>query len=243
MSISVNSLAVAAADSDALREEFIHQQEPLILKTASRASYRYITKSDDEWSVALGAFSDAIDKYRPGQGDFLPFSQLLIKRALIDYHRSTAAHMTEIITSPFVLEGLEDAEDAAELDKAVYLAVAEHSREAADRSLQEEILSANDLLKSYGFRFFDLTECSPQQEKTRQECAKAIRYILAQPLLLQQLKQKRKLPIRDLAAGTGVSRKVLDRYRKYIIMAVLVLHGDYPQISEYLKFIWEEGCV
>ena len=243
MSISVNSFAVAAAGSDALREEFIHQQEPLILKTASHASFRYITKSDDEWSVALLAFSEAIDKYRPTQGDFLPFSQMLFKRALIDYHRKTAAHMTEIITSPFVMEGLDDAEDAEQLDKAVYLAVAEQSREAADRSLQEEILSANDLLKSYGFRFFDLTECSPQQEKTRQECAKAIRFVLSQPVLFRQLNQKRKLPIRDLAAGTGVSRKVLDRYRKYIIMAILVLHGDFPQISEYLKFVWQEGCV
>ena len=38
---------------------------------------------------------------------------------------------------------------------------------------------------------------------------------------------------------SGVSRKTLDRYRKYIIMAALVLSDDYPQIAEYLKFVKE----
>ena len=87
MTNSINSLAAAASGSDTAREAFIHQQEQMILKTASRASYRYITKSDDEWSVALSAFSEAIDKYDLSRGDFIPFSQMLIKRALIDYHR------------------------------------------------------------------------------------------------------------------------------------------------------------
>lgn len=240
MSYSVNDCAVAAAVSPSLREDFIRQQEQLILKTASRASYRYITKHDDEWSVALCAFSDAIDKYRPEQGDFIPFSRMLMKRALIDYHRSSAPHLTEISTSPFVLEGLNDAEETDDLDKSVYLAVVEQSQEAADKSLQEEILAANELLQKYRFRFFDLTECSPQQEKTKQECARAIRSVLSQPDVFRKLEQKRKLPIREVAASSGVSRKTLDRYRKYIIMAVLILHGDYPQIAECLKFVWKE---
>ena len=240
MSYSVNDCAVAAAVSPSLREDFIRQQEQLILKTASRASYRYITKSDDEWSVALCAFSEAIDRYHPDRGDFVPFSRMLMKRALIDYHRSTVPHLTEISTSPFVLEGLNDAEETDDLDKSVYLAVVEQSQEAADKSLHEEILAANELLQKYGFRFFDLTECSPQQEKTKLECARVIRSVLSQPDVYRKLEQKRKLPIREIAASSGVSRKTLDRYRKYIIMAVLILHGDYPRIADYLKFVWKE---
>lgn len=238
---SLNELAVAAACSETAREEFIHQHETLILKTASRASYRYITKSDDEWSVALSAFSNAIDSYDPSHGDFLPFAQMLVKRALIDYHRREASHLTEISTSPFVLEGLDDAENESDLDRSVYLAVADQSSAAADRSLQDEIMAANEMLMRYGFRFFDLTECSPQQDKTRQECAKAIRFVLSRPDLLNELEKSRKLPIRTVAVGSEVSKKTLDRYRKYIIMAVLILNGDYPQLSEYLKFVRKEA--
>lgn len=241
MSNSINDLAAASADSESVREDFIRQQEQLILKTASHASYRYITKSDDEWAVALSAFSDAIDRYDLSRGDFLPFAQMLMKRALIDYHRSASSHLTEISTSPFVLEGIDEADDESELDRSAYLAVVDQSRAAADRSLQDEILAANEMLQQYGFRFFDLTDCSPQQEKTKQECAKAVRYVLSQPALLYELEKSRKLPIRAVTKGSDISKKTLDRYRKYIIMAILILNGDYPQLSDYLKFVRKEA--
>ena len=241
MSNSINDLAAASADSESVREDFIRQQEQLILKTASHASYRYITKSDDEWAVALSAFSDAIDRYDLSRGDFLPFAQMLMKRALIDYHRSASSHLTEISTSPFVLEGIDEADDESELDRSAYLAVVDQSRAAADRSLQDEILAANEMLQQYGFRFFDLTDCSPQQEKTKQECAKAVRYVLSQPDLLYELEKSRKLPIRAVTKGSDISKKTLDRYRKYIIMAILILNGDYPQLSDYLKFVRKEA--
>ena len=240
MSNSVNEIAVAAANSEAAREKFIHQQEALILKTASRASYRYITKSDDEWSIALSAFSDSIDAYNPSRGDFIPFAQMLVKRALIDYHRREASHLAEVSTSPFVLDGIDDAEDENDLDRSVYLAVLEQSREGTDRSLRDEIMATNELLQQFGFRFFDLTECSPQQDRSRQECAKAIRYILSRPDLMNELVKRKRLSIRTIAGGSAVSRKTLDRYRKYIIMAVLILSGDYPLLSDYLKFVWKE---
>ena len=237
---SVNEQAIAARSDDLLREELIRQQESLILQSASRASYRRITKSDDEWSVALIAFSDAVDRYSPDKGEFLPFARMLIRRALIDYYRGQAPHLAEVSTSPFVLEGSEEVEDLNAGERSAYLAVVEQSQEEGDRGLREEIESANEMLKRYGFRFFDLTECSPQQEKTRQECAKAIRYVLKREDLVKELERTRKFPIRTVSAGAEVPRKTLDRYRKYMIMAVLVLHGEYPQLAEYLKFVWKE---
>jgi RNA polymerase sigma factor len=53
------------------------------------------------------------------------------------------------------------------------------------------------------------------------------------------LRENKKLPSAELYRLSGVSRKTLDRYRKYIIMAALVLSDDYPQIAEYLKFVKE----
>ena len=123
----------------------------------------------------------------------------------------------------------------------MYLAVIQQSRDADDHSLRDEIVAANEMLKDFGFRFFDLTECSPQQDKTRKECAVAIRTALTDSALFAALTKTRKLPIKALSAASGVSRKTLDRYRKYIIMAVLILDGDYPQLQEYLKFVREEA--
>ena len=236
MTETVNQMAICAAEDELKREELIRSQESMILRTASSVSHAFVDKSDDEWSVALAAFSRAIDQYSAEKGDFLPFAQMLIRRDLIDAYRSQKKTKNEISTAPHVLEGEGDPEEDT---NGVYLAVIKSSQEASDHSLRDEILAANELLSQYGFRFFDLTECSPQQEKTRRECAEAIRTMLSDSILFASLEKNRKLPIKALAAASGVSRKTLDRYRKYIIMAVLILDGDYPQIAEYLRFVKE----
>ena len=236
MTATINQLALSAARNEHRREELIRSQEQTILRTASAACRRFVSRSDDEWSVALCAFSKAVDVYDEAKGDFLPFAQMLIKRELIDYFRAQKSVLREVSVAPHVLEGGREPEEDP---SGAYLAVVKSSREASDHSLRDEIMSANEMLQDYGFRFFDLTECSPRQDKTRRECARAIRFMLTDSALLSSLEKSRKLPIKALAAASGVSRKTLDRYRKYIIMSVLILDGDYPQLTEYLKFVKE----
>jgi len=238
MTAQINQLALLAVGDEYQRETIIHRYTQTILRTASSVCHRYVTQSDDEWSVALCAFSRAIDLYAEEKGDFLPFAQMLIKRDLIDHFRKEKRALREVTVAPNVLEG--NCEPEEDTDGA-YLSVVRASRESADQSLGDEITAANEMLQEYGFRFYDLTQCSPQQDKTRKECAAAIRYMISSPSLTAELKKKRKLPIKELTAGSGVSRKTLDRYRKYVIMAVLILEGDYPQIADYLKFVREEN--
>lgn len=238
MTATSNQLALSAVNDERRREELIRCQEQMILRTASAACHRFVSRSDDEFSVALCAFSKAVDVYDEAKGDFLPFAQMLIKRDLIDYFRSQKNTLREVSVAPHVLEGSGEPEEDP---SGAYLAVIKNSREASDHSLRDEIVAANEMLQNYGFRFFDLTECSPQQDKTRKECATAIRMMLTDSGLFSALEKSRKLPIKALCAASGVSRKTLDRYRKYIIMAVLILDGDYPQLAEYLKFVREEA--
>ena len=237
MQEAVNAAALRAAKDEQAREQLIHEHVQTILRTAAAVSRHYVTKSDDEWSVALCAFSRAIDLYDESRGDFLPFAQMLIRRELVDAYRVDARRAGEMSVAPHVLDGSAEPEED---DESVYLAVVRESVEASDRSLHDEIVAANAMLNEYGFRFFDLTECSPQQEKTRRECAVAIRGLLKDPpLLVALLREKKKLPMVQLHDLSGVSRKTLDRYRKYIIMAALILSDDYPQLAEYLKFVKE----
>lgn len=238
MTATINQLALSAARNEQRREELIRSQEQTILRTASAACRRFVSRSDDEWPVALCAFSRAVDVYDEAKGDFLPFAQMLIKRELIDHFRAQKNALREVSVAPHVLEGGGEPEEDP---SGAYLAVVKSSREASDHSLRDEILAASEMLQDYGFRFFDLTECSPRQDKTRRECARAICFALTDSALLSSLEKSRKLPIKALAAASGVSRKTLDRYRKYIIMAVLILDGDYPQLAEYLKAVREEA--
>lgn len=68
-----------------------------------------------------------------------------------------------------------------------------------------------------------------------------IRSALGNADILTKLRKTRKLPVREVCAASGISRKSVDRYRKYLIMAILILDGDYPHLSGYLAYVRKGG--
>ena len=44
-----------------------------------------------------------------------------------------------------------------------------------------------------------------------------------------------RIPIKELDTKVDVSKKTLERNRKYIIALVLILSGDYVYLKDYLK--------
>ena len=69
--MNMNERAMSAKTNVEKREIFIRDNEQTILKFASAACGKYITRSDDEWSVALLAFNKAIDTYLWKEGDVI----------------------------------------------------------------------------------------------------------------------------------------------------------------------------
>ena len=71
MGETLNTLALTAKQDEEAREKLIKSSRQTILRSASSAARRYITENDDEWSIAMYAFSKAVDAYSPDKGDFL----------------------------------------------------------------------------------------------------------------------------------------------------------------------------
>ena len=238
----MNEKAVAAKSDPRLRENFIRDSEQTILRIASKACSKYITKSDDEWSVALIAFNKSIDTYVNGAGDFLPYSATVIKRALIDHYRLQQKHINEIPVSDDMLTGEGDYDSNKELLAALYRDSSEVSEGAVrTTSLKAEILDVNKRLAGYGFTFRDLRDSSPRAGKTKTACARIISFILDNKDILEDVIEYKRLPIREITEKTGISKKISDRYRRYIIMAVIILNGEYPLLADYLQYVRKEG--
>lgn len=233
----IDQKAVQAAEDPQLLEGFVRRNESFILKCASSVVRHYVTKSDDEWSIALSAFSQAVTDYSAGKGSFMSFAELVIRRKLIDYIRSQAKHRAEILVSPSVFDSSpeEDGED-----NAMKAAVSEKIISMPDDSIQLEIEAANQAFSAYDFSFFDLAGCSPKAEKTKIACAKAVAYIIQNPIILHNVRKDKFLPVKLIEENTGVPRKVLERHRKYIIAAMEIMTGDYPCLSDYMRYIREE---
>ena len=102
---------------------------------------------------------------------------------------------------------------------------------------REEIAAAQEILKPYGFSFFDLAESSPKAEKTKAACCSAVIALLKDEELLDKMRKNKALPMKELEKASGVARKILDRHRRYIIAAAEILSGEYPVLAEYLGYI------
>ncbi len=228
------TLALRAAEDERAREELILRHEKNILRTASRAKHRFVTKSDDEWSIALHAFSRAVDTYRQDRGAFLPYAETLIKRSLIDAHRAEAKFSKEISVSPDAFDG--EQEDGA--PNPVLTAVARQSASAADTALRDEILAANEELGNFGFSFFDLTQCSPTRESSKQACLRAAEAVLEQKTSVRQMMRTKQLPVQRLTGECGIPKKMIERYRRYIIAMVVIRAGDYPALNGFIRGGW-----
>lgn len=205
--------------------ELIHEYNNFILSVSSKVTGKFVTEHDDEASVAMIAFHEAIQKYEYDKGKFLPFAALIIKNRLIDYMRreyKTAKVMTFSSLSQINKDGCE-----AKFD------VEDKSYESKD--IKYEIESLTEELEVHGISFLELSKVSPKSKKTRRVCFTVINYILSQPQLVRELKKSGTLPIKSILENLDANRKTIERHRKYIIAGLIILTGDYVYIAEYFS--------
>lgn len=217
---NIDEQVLKARQDTSLLEIFIKDYEKFVLASASEVAKHYITKSDDEWSIALIAFYDAIKSYDSDKGSFISYAKIMIRSRLIDYFRSQGRHTNQI---------------SIEL-------VQENDLKSDNRNydIREEIDSLGQRLKNYGFDYTDLANSSPKAEKTKRACRKAIRYLIENPVLISDMQRTRMLPIKILENYTEVPRKIIERHRKYIVTAAEILTGDYPYLREYFDYVRKE---
>ncbi len=233
--------ALAAKTDELVFNELVTENKSWMLRVAAETAHHFVTDSDDEWSVALMAFSEAVQSYETGKGSFRALAATVIRRRVVDYLRSEGRHADEISVTPAAFEDGLDEEESGGVNLRVQQRMAEESGDAPDTDAaslaRAEIEEMQGILRLYGFSFFDLADASPKAEKTKKSCAQAVRTLLAAALLLAQMRLKRLLPIRELSEASGVVRKILERHRKYIIAATEILDGDFPILAGYLAFI------
>ena len=231
MGFGESALALRAKTDERAREELISRQEKNILRIAALAKHGFATKSDDEWAIALCAFSHAIDTYYPTKGAFIPYAETLMKRSLIDEHRAKTRRAQEMPVSPCAFDGEQDEGES----NPVLTVVIEQSVRAADTTLPDEIRAATIALKRYGFGFYELADCSPGRGKTRDACLAAAETVLGNPIALEKLMRTRQLPMKWLSEHSALPKKQLERYRRYIIATIIICAGEFPALQGYIR--------
>lgn len=224
--MGINERISKAAYDDTEFENLLKEYRPFIASCASRITGRYVDEHDDEMSIAIIAFTEAVKGFRPQSGKFLPFANNVIRCRLIDDLRKK-----ERIIKTVSLDEKSESDDDEDLNVRF--------ESAYDDPVKLEIEALTTDLKKYGFEFIDIVKCSPKHKSTKYACAVAAKCIIEYEEIQRQLKQTRHLPIQKVEDITNVSRKTIERHRNYIVCLSEILSGEYVYLSEYVKFVNE----
>nr|WP_028612070.1 RNA polymerase sigma factor SigI [Paenibacillus harenae] len=217
-----------------LREQFIADYKPYILKVTSRFCKRYIDPTrDDEYSVALLAFNEAINQFASHAGkSFLGFAETVIRRRLIDHVRKEQRHAQVV---PYSMFDSEDEEQPHYNSVETKQALSAYEMKRTEDERRQEIGDLNLELDRFGITFAELVELSPKHSDSRRLLIGIAQTLVSRASLFESLKQTTKLPVKELTELCGISRKTVERNRKYIISIALVLSGSYPFMHDYLS--------
>lgn len=228
---SINERVVNIRENEYEINQLVEEYKPFIASCTEKVAGRYVRYGeDDELSIAMLGFVEAIKSFNNDKGNFLPFAQNVIKRRLIDYYRKEKRNSNVISLNEYTEAG----DDEFDLSAAEALQVHSTREESEYRKLEIEQLKKE--LDTWDISFFDLAESSPKQLKTRTICSNATRYLLSRPELVRVVKEKRYLPVAEISKALGIPRKFIERSRKYIIAVVIISTGDYQYIQDYVSF-------
>lgn len=212
----------SAGNVDAI-EQIYSELMPFCLRICSRICGRYISDNDEESSIARFSILEAFDTYDPGKGKILVYLGWVIKSRIIDFKRSEkkrrAISLWELQNDKSRI-GIVD-------DSTIEDIVDEMAR-------KQEIDIFSHILQSYDICFGDLAENSPRHNKTREKTKQIAWKIASEDDYRAYLLDKKKLPVKMLEEREMVSRKLVDRYRRYIIANALIIIHDLSYLKPYV---------
>ncbi len=212
-----------AGDTTAIEDSF-DQIMPFCLRVCARTCGRYIDSSDEEASIARMAILEAFDKYEPQRGNILLYLGYVIRNRIIDYKRSEEKrHFT-----PFsAFQSEQHIPGAQTVDLAEQI--------LDDLARKQDLDRFKAVIQLYDIKLEDLVKGSPRQKKTLQAAISIADRIASDQEMSTYLQEKKMIPIRMLEQRCNASRKIIDRYRKFIIASTMILIHDIQCLRPYLS--------
>lgn len=204
-------------------DKLIQDYMAFIVKTVSSITGRYVSvENDDELSIALIAFKEAIDKYEESRGSFSAFAKLVIssrvKNYLIKENKNNKVESIEALKE----KGIDISE------------VAETVVEESDE-LSKEIGKLKEEIEGFGFTFEDLVDEAPKHEDTRRNAIELSEKVSKEKSLTSFMYEKRRLPIKQISVKFSVTEKVIKRSKKFIISVVIIIDKNFRNLRLWIK--------
>jgi RNA polymerase sigma factor len=196
------------------RNKFIDDNRAFIYNVTYNICKRKLSwENDDELSISLIAFNNACDSYNNDKGNFFSYAKVIMRNSLIDYFR-------KVSRTPYVIFDSEE-EDMDYIDYKSSMDSYEIQNENKNRA--EEIALFTKELKEYKLDFSSLVDASPSHKDTRDSLLNIAFSCAKEETILNHVKQKKQLPIKEIMLLSGSNRKLLEKWRKYILILILIM--------------------
>ncbi len=209
-------------------EEIYADLMPFCLRVCSKICGRYISEEDEESSIARLSILEAFDTYDPEKGKIVFYLGRVIRNRVIDFKRREKKRQAISIW------------DWQNKQNSIEIADNNSIEDIIDgMARKQEIERFSHILESYDIRFDELAKGSPKHNKTREKAKEIALKIASEGDYRLYLLNNKKLPIKMLEEKEMLSRKLLDRYRRYIIANALIIIHDLSYLKPYV--ILSEG--
>ncbi len=207
--------------------EFIEEYKPFIAACASGVVKRFLYYGeDDELSIGLSAFYEAIMAYEKDKGAFLSFARGVIQRRVIDYLRKQRKHAESLFID-------KNGEEWRVMEYEASMSRYESGIE--ENELKREIQALEEDLSEYGIKFADMLKLCPKHNKLIKQIQKTAHIFVNNEELYMNFRQNKRLPIIELSKISQIPQKKIERFRKYIIVVSIIIYGGYERLKEYIK--------
>lgn len=231
--ITLNLLRKAKADNS-IADELIEKFLPFIRHQTEKFLSRALKGQDDELSIAMFAFYESILSYDEKKGAFFSFAGMNIRNRLIDFYRKEKRHKG----SSSLDEALYENENGEKtLLDDISLSHDNVSEKINVNETRQEIEKFAEELALFGLNLSDVASSCPKQERTLNACMLVLEAAKQNEDIIDRLLKTQKLPISKLSELSGVSEKVLERHRKYIIAIILAYTNGFEIIRGHISQI------
>lgn len=226
---SINTIIKRITEGDrALREDLILEHKSFIKSTVANFTKRfYGIENSDEFSIGLLAFNEAIDCYKEDKKcSFFTFCSMVIRRRLIDYVKRNADDKT----FPFTYF---ESESSSYIDNIL---VKNHPDHYEEYVFLNELADLKTKLKIFGITMQDLVNSAPKHTDSRHLCIGIARALAEDSTLFYKLYNKGKFPKSQLIRLTKANRRTIERNRKFIIAAALIIGNGFDSLRNFINF-------
>lgn len=230
----ISRVVTAKTDSEAA-DSLIADYMPFIRSETAKFLKRQPVQEDDELSIAMFAFYEAICSYSRLRGAFLSYAALQIRSRLIDDYRREKRNRGHISLDTPADEEQNDRISSLADPNDAYLE--RDTREAT----QAEISELTEQMKEFGLSMTDIAENAPKQGRTLEICQRAVCYARQHPELLEDFLRTKRVPLAKLAEGADAERKTLERHRKYLAAVLLICTNGYEILRGHIMQVLKGG--